>query len=41
METLDEELDGWEEMTDQERERVRAMLRDLGLEETDDPDAFE
>lgn len=38
---LDEEIDGWEEMTEQERERVRAVLRDLGLDETDEPDVFE
>lgn len=38
---LDEEIDGWDEMTEEERERVRAMLRDLGLDETYDPDLFE
>ena len=38
---LDEELDGWEEMSEDERQRLRALLRDLGLEETEDPDEFE
>jgi len=38
---LEEEIDGWSEMTDEERECVRAMLRDLGFEETEDPDVFE
>ena len=41
MTLLEEEVDGWDEMTEPERERIRAVLRDLGLEETDDPDEFE
>ena len=38
---LEDEVDDWDEMTDEERERLRQMLLDLGLEETDDPDVFE
>ena len=41
MTVLEDEVDDWDEMTDEERERLRGMLRDLGLEETDDPDVFE
>ncbi len=43
MTTLEEELDGWDELDDDERERIRALLRDLGLhlDIPDDPDAVE
>ncbi len=41
MTLLGEDFEDWDNMTDEERERVRAMLRDLGLEDTEDPDAFE
>jgi hypothetical protein len=41
MTTLEEDIDGWDELPDDERERLRALCRDLGLEETDDPDVFE
>lgn len=42
MTSLDEDLDGWDELDD-ERERIRALLRALGLHVgvADDPDAFE
>lgn len=38
-----DELDGWEDLEDEERERVRALLRDLGLhlDVLDDPDVVE
>ena len=43
MGTLDEEIDGWDELDEDERERIRALLRDLGLhlDVVDDPDAVE
>jgi len=43
MASLDEDLDGWEELDDEEQERIRALLRDLGvlLDVVDDPDAIE
>ncbi len=43
MATLDEELNDWDELDDDERERIRALLGDLGLhfDVADDPDAFE
>jgi hypothetical protein len=41
MAQLEEEIDDWEELSEEERERLRALVRDLGLEETDDPDVFE
>jgi hypothetical protein len=41
MTLLDEEIEGWDEMTETERNRIRAMLRDLGLDETDDADEYE
>ena len=41
MTVLEDDIDDWDEMTDEERERLREMLLDLGLEETDDPDVFE
>jgi len=41
MTLLEEEIDDWDEMTEEERDRIRTMLRDLGLEETDDPDVYE
>jgi hypothetical protein len=43
MASLDEELEGWDELDDEERERIRAVLRDLGLhvDVADDPDIVE
>ncbi len=41
MTVLEDEIDDWGEMTEEERDRLRAMLLDLGLAETDDPDVFE
>jgi hypothetical protein len=41
MTVLDDEIDDWDEMTDDERDRLRAMLIDLGLAETDDPNVLE
>lgn len=41
MTVLEDEIDDWGEMTNEERDRLRAMLLDLGLDETDDPDVFE
>ncbi len=41
MALLEDEIDDWDEMTEEERERVREMLRDLGLKETEDADEYE
>jgi hypothetical protein len=41
MTVLEDEVDDWDQMTDEERERLRRLLLDLGLEETDDPDVLE
>jgi len=43
MARLEEELEGWDELDDDERERIRALLRDLGLhlDVADDPDVVE
>jgi hypothetical protein len=43
MASLEEELEEWDELDDDERERIRAVLRDLGLnlDVLDDPDAVE
>jgi hypothetical protein len=38
---LEDEIDDWDELTEEERDRVRAMLLDLGFEETDEPDVYE
>lgn len=43
MATLGEELEGWDELDEDERERIRVLLRDLGLhlDVAEDPDAIE
>lgn len=40
---LDEELERWEELSEEERQRVRELLGDLGIElpDDEDPDYFE
>jgi hypothetical protein len=43
MAALGDELDDWDEFDEEERERLRALLVDLGLEldSPEDPDEFE
>ncbi len=43
MATLPEELEGWDDLDERERERLRELFRDLGLhlDVPGDPDAFE
>lgn len=43
MATLTEDLEGWDDLDDEERERLRELFRDLGLhlDVPEDPDAFE
>lgn len=43
MVSLAEELEDWDELGEDERERIRALLRDLGLhlDVPDDPDVVE
>lgn len=41
---LDEEIERWDELSEEERRRVREMLRDLGadlLPDDEDPEYFE
>lgn len=43
MATLADDLDGWDDLDEGERERLRELFRDLGLhlDVPEDPDAFE
>ncbi len=43
MATLAEDLEGWDDLDEGERERLRELFRDLGLhlDVAEDPDAFE
>ena len=40
---ISDELEDWDELSDEEQERVRALLRDLGevFDEEDDDDYYE
>lgn len=37
---LSEEIPDWEDMTDEEREAVRATIRDLGMETDDEEEGY-
>ena len=41
MTMLDEDLSDWNDLTEEEREAIRALVLDLGGEPTDDPDEYE
>lgn len=41
MTTFEDDFDGWNELSEQEREEIRALVLDLGGVPTDDPDEYE
>lgn len=41
MSMLEDEIDDWDDLTEEERQAIRALVRDLGGESTDDPDEYE
>lgn len=38
---LEDDLDDWDDLTEEERQAIRGLVRDLGGEPTDDPDEYE